>query len=111
MDELKEKKKKSGKTLILSVLGLCFVTFVFVILLFHNCTSQAATPPTIISYQGKLLVGSSLASSTLSMTFKLYDDATAGSIKYNSGAVSVTPTSGLFSVELGGTDGSAIDAT
>src|SRR3989344_1337289 len=111
MDELKEKKKKSGKTLILSVLGLCFVTFVFVILLFRNGTSQAATPPTIISYQGKLLVGSSLASSTLSMTFKLYDDATAGSIKYNSGAVSVTPTSGLFSVELGGTDGSAIDAT
>jgi len=111
MDECEEKVRKPGKTLIFSVLGLFFVCLIFGLSLVKNVPAIAATPPTIISYQGKLLVGSSLASSTLSMTFKLYDDPTAGSVKYNSGAVSVTPTSGLFSVELGGSDGATIDPT
>ncbi len=111
MEEFAEKLKKQGRTLFFSVLGIFFVMLTFSIILQQDSAVEAATPPTIVSYQGKLLVGGSLASSTVSMTFRLYDDPTAGSEKYNSGAVSVTPQSGLFSVELGGNDGAVIDPT
>src|SRR3989338_11325487 len=44
--------------------------------------AQAANAPSIITYQGKLLIGSLLATTTQNMYFILYDAASAGNILY-----------------------------
>jgi hypothetical protein len=71
-------------------------------------TSSAATVPSIITYQGKLLVNGQSASTTQNMMFVLYDAPTGGNALYSAAgttlspsAISVTPDFGLFSVDLG----------
>ena len=70
----------------------------------------AANPPEIITYQGKLLVNGSAASTTLAMYFKIYDASAGGNLLYTASGttatplhVSTTPSNGLFSINLGDT--------
>ncbi len=84
--------------------------------LFFTAPAAAATPPTILTYQGKLTNNNVSVSSAVSMKFVLYDAATNGSALYTAGgtlvapsAISVTPTAGLFSVDLGGAGTNILD--
>jgi YVTN family beta-propeller protein len=78
----------------------------------HIFGVHAATPSTIITYQGKLLASGTPVTTTLPMKFVLYDDPTGGTARYTAAGtlpttstVSITPTSGLFSINLGDTVG------
>ncbi len=77
--------------------------------------AQAATAPSIITYQGKLLISNKLATTTQNMFFVLYDAPSGGSILYTASGtngaplpVSITPNQGLFSVNLGDTGTNAL---
>lgn len=87
-------------------------------LLFFPTASQAV--PGIITYQGKLTnaSGATVSNGTYSIKISLYDAASGGTCKYTvSGtcgtptALSVTVTSGVFSVALGGSGTNSIDPT
>ncbi len=67
---------------------------------------SAATPPTLVNYQGRLLTsgGSPVADNTYSVVFTIWNDPTASAMAnqvWTSGSVSVTTKDGLFSVTLG----------
>ncbi len=79
---------------------------------------HAAQAPAIITYQGKLLVNNLSASSSLSMIFSLYNASSGGSVIYTASgtvgtpaALSVTPSNGIFTVNLGDTGTNSIDPT
>ncbi len=68
----------------------------------------SASPPSIISYQGKVLVSGSPASTTLPIAFTLYDHPTIGTALYTASGtpgspttIEVTPINGLFTINLG----------
>jgi len=73
----------------------------------------AASPPNLITYQGRLLDsnGTPVTDASLSISFELYDDPTAGSCVWSNSsatcatavAQTVTLTDGLFSENLGDT--------
>ncbi|HSR89410.1 MAG TPA: hypothetical protein VLK22_03410 [Candidatus Udaeobacter sp.] len=70
----------------------------------------AATSPTIITYQGKLLISGRLATTTQSMQFTLYDSLSGGTALYTASgtlgtpqSINITPSQGLFSINLGDT--------
>ncbi len=78
--------------------------------IFSKYYASAATAPAIITYQGKLLVSTHLATTSQSMYFVLYDAASSGNVLYTaSGTIgtpqplSISPSLGLFSINLGGT--------
>ncbi len=80
----------------------------FVLAGFFSKKAWAANAPAIITYQGKLLVGNRLATTTQNMSFILYDASSGGNILYTASgtiavpqALSTTPVQGLFSINLG----------
>ncbi|MCF6276979.1 MAG: hypothetical protein L3J07_04005 [Candidatus Magasanikbacteria bacterium] len=100
-------------------LAFAFLISLFVLggLLLTN-TVKTATPPTIISYQGKLLESGASVTTTKSMAFLLYDASSGGSLLYTAGGtlaststVSITPSQGIFSVDLGSGITNSIDST
>ena len=100
----------------LPIFFICGLFLFFVFAYIFSKPIKAATAPSIITYQGKLLIGSRLATTTQSMYFILYDAASAGTALYTAsgtigspGAVSVTPAQGLFSINLGDTGTNSID--
>src|SRR3989344_2133614 len=69
---------------------------------------QTATPPPIINYQGKLLRDGASVTTAQNMGFLLFDASTNGNLLYTAAGtlaatttLSITPTSGIFSVDLG----------
>src|SRR3989338_7170231 len=83
---------------------------IFSIAILHKSIVVAAAPPTIITYQGKLLEDGLSVTTTQGIAFLIYDQVTIGSLLYTASGtllatstVSVTPSSGIFSVNLGGT--------
>jgi len=78
-------------------IGLLIVA---VFLVLFSLRSDAATPPSIISYQGKILVDGAPTSTPLEMNFKLFSTSTGGTNLY-SNTSTVIVSSGLFSVLLG----------
>lgn len=86
-----------------------FLIFLSIGCFFGSSIVSAATPPAIFSYQGKLLSGGNVASSTEPMEFVLYNDPTSGSAVYTAAGttsspspISITPTTGgLFVVNFG----------
>ncbi len=103
--------KKEWPTLAVFV-GLGFLlTAVFLV----TTDVETATVPPIISYQGKLLVNSASATTTRVMGFLLYDALTSGNLIYtasgtlsSTNTINITPTQGIFSVNLGDTGTNAI---
>jgi len=86
-------------------------TFLFLFGLQGNRV-EAASPPSIITYQGKLLQSSASVTTTKKMGFSIYDSLTGGNILYTasgtlaaSNTVNIIPTNGVFSVEIGKTTG------
>ncbi len=91
--------------------------FSFIIFLNKNL-AQAANVPTIVTYQGKLLVNGSVATTTQSMKFVLYDALSGGTALYSASsttsspqAVSTTLSNGFFTVNLGDTGTNSLDPT
>ncbi len=96
---------------------VCF--FVFSLFTFLIPSAQStATPPAIITYQGKLLQDSASVTSTQDMAFFIFDATTAGNLLYTaSGTPGATSTievdfgessAGNFSVQLGGSGTNAL---
>ena len=107
MRAISKREKEQKKFPILLIFGL--VLFFVATSIFSKYAS-AATAPAIITYQGKLLVSSRLATTTQSMYFILYDASSGGNILYTASgtigaplSVSTTPSQGLFSINLGDT--------
>ncbi len=109
MEVLQKYKDSASKSRIFFLVGL-FLFFASSFL-WALSTVRAANPPSMITYQGKLLSSANVPISTATnMTFVLYDAPTAGNALYTAGgtlgtpaAISVTPSSGIFSVNFGDT--------
>ena len=99
------------------------VFFVFAFCISRAFFAGAAIPPSIVTYQGKLLSAGVPVTTTQPMYFFLYDVATGGTPLYTASgtigggeaSINVTPNSGLFSINLGDPAGSPatnnLDAT
>jgi hypothetical protein len=79
---------------------------------------NTASPPSIITYQGKLLESGASVTTTKSMSFTLYDALSGGIALYTTAGalptistVSVTPVQGIFSIDLGGSGTNALDSS
>ncbi|MBU0661296.1 hypothetical protein KKG22_03920 [Patescibacteria group bacterium] len=94
-----------------------FLFFVFAVsTLFFSVAQTVTAPPNIITYQGKLLEGGLAVTSTKQMKFVIYDDLSAGTALYTASgtvgtplAVSITPSSGIFAIDLGDTAYNTLD--
>lgn len=85
------------------------------LLISNQSAAEAANPPNIITYQGKLAEDGVSVSTTKSFQFKIYTASLGGTIVYSASgtlgtplSVSITPSSGVFSVDLGGSGTNAI---
>src|SRR3989338_8986067 len=81
----------------------------FLFLFVFVSPTHAATPPSIITYQGKILENNESVTTTKAMGFLIYDAETNGNLVYTAGGslsststINVTPSQGIFSVDLGG---------
>ncbi|MBI4370118.1 MAG: hypothetical protein HY547_07810 [Elusimicrobia bacterium] len=63
-------------------------------------TALTGSVPSGINYQGRLEDNGTAVNATKSLTFKLYDASTGGSLLWNSGALSIAVNSGLFNTSL-----------
>jgi len=116
MQERKQKGSQKERIPIFLLFGLIlFFAFTY---FFTQNKARAANTPSIITYQGKLLIGNRLASTTQNMYFVLYDALTGGNVLYSASGtiaspnfIAVAPTSGLFSVNLGDTGTNSITPT
>jgi len=81
------------------------LTYLSAIMVFMFVLSLAAFAdiPQMISYQGKVTDtgGTPVADGNYSMQFRIYDDATGGTLKWDSGIRLVTVSGGVFEVLLG----------
>lgn len=95
-----------------------FLFFTTAFIFSYSPAEAAPTGPSIFTYQGKLLSSANAPISTaVMMKFVLYDSLTDGAALYSAAgtpgaptAVSITPSSGIFSVNLGGTDTNPVDS-
>lgn len=84
-------------------------------LLFFSSPVSAATPPSIITYQGKLLNAGTAVNATSSIQLRIYDALAAGSLLYTASGttgapldLSVPVDNGIFSVNMGGSGTNAL---
>ena len=89
----------------LRISAIIFVA-IFALGMFSSRANSASAPSTI-SYQGKLLVNGSSASTTQQMYFILYDSLTGGTALYSASGtvgvpsyVGITPIQGLFTINF-----------
>lgn len=109
--------KFQEKIPVFSVLFLFFF-FAFAVSGFFVDTVESATPPSVITYQGKLLNSGVAVNATTSMKFFIYDDPVGGTLKYTAGGtigspsdISVPVSDGIFSVNLGAAGTNNITST
>lgn len=110
MLEEMNKGLRKAKTQFFLFLGVFLLSIFAVGYFVFDYKAEAANPPEIITYQGKLLVSGSPATTTQAMYFKIYDEAAGGNLLYTASGttavplhVSTTPSNGLFSINLGDT--------
>lgn len=116
MSLLLEKSKHHIAPLMI-LLG-CALFFVLSIATFWSQDVQATAetaPPSVITYQGRLFSQGLAVTTTQTMAFELYDAATAGTLLYTASGtltvtstLSITPSSGIFTVDLGGSGTNAV---
>lgn len=92
--------------------------FLFLTVVFGSNRANAGTPPAIITYQGKLLVNGTPATTMQSVLFMIYDAPTGGNVLYTANgsvnapmSIPVNPSNGLFVVNLGGAGTNPLDPT
>ncbi|PSO44793.1 MAG: hypothetical protein BRC22_02005, partial [Parcubacteria group bacterium QH_9_35_7] len=81
-----------------------------------NTTTAQSQPPATINYQGKLLENNASVTTSKQMGFVLYDSDAGGNRLYtasgtltNTSTINVTPTQGIFNVELGAGNTNSLD--
>ncbi|MDO8625860.1 MAG: hypothetical protein Q7K39_00145 [Candidatus Magasanikbacteria bacterium] len=87
--------------------------------IFNSSVARAATAPALITYQGKMLNSSNFAiTTTVAMKFVLYSASSGGTALYTASGtlpttstINVTPTNGLFSINLGDTGTNSLDSS
>ncbi|MDO8625855.1 MAG: hypothetical protein Q7K39_00120, partial [Candidatus Magasanikbacteria bacterium] len=105
------------KRLLFFVFSILFSLSLFHFSIFNFSVANAATAPALITYQGKMLNSSNFAiTTTVAMKFVLYSAASGGTALYTASGtlpttstISITPTNGLFSVNLGDTGTNSLD--
>ncbi|MSU75661.1 MAG: hypothetical protein EXS55_04060 [Candidatus Magasanikbacteria bacterium] len=111
MSEERERQPQQTKRRQFFVIGgfLLAIFFIAPFLFSQQNARAAAAPPSILTYQAKLLANGLAATTTQSVYLILYDALTSGNVIYTAAgtigapsALSLTPSSGLFSVDLGG---------
>ena len=114
MNFIRKKQEGQNRAKFL-VIGIFFVLF-FTVFYFINQVSVAANPPNIITYQGKLLNNGSAVTTTQNIQFILCSDASCTTKLYTAGGtlaspttINITPTNGIFSIDLGGSGTNALD--
>lgn len=115
--EVSGKKWKKGKRA-QAFLVLFFASIFVFSGLFFNKVNAITTPPSITTYQGKLLYNGLSVTTTQSIAFILYDSLTSGTALYTAAGtlpatstISVTPSNGLFSVDLGGSGTNSLSSS
>jgi len=121
---MEEYKRKSGKWqkvpkfFIFGLLLFFLSALINYAIIFSTEQAHAASAPNIITYQGKLLISGKLATTTQNVVFILYNASTGGSALYTASGtlgvpqpVSIYPTQGLFSVNLGDAGTNGLDPT
>ncbi|MBI2038141.1 MAG: hypothetical protein HYT15_04445 [Candidatus Magasanikbacteria bacterium] len=114
MEETPRRSGRNAKNLpIFLIFGLVLL---FAIIGFVSNKANAAVAPSIITYQGKLLISNRLATTSQNMYFILYDASSGGNVLYTASgtigtpvAVSTTPSQGLFSINLGDTGTNSLE--
>ncbi|MFA6548118.1 MAG: hypothetical protein WCT11_04230 [Candidatus Magasanikbacteria bacterium] len=117
MEVSAEKQFKESKSRNFLYFGLVlFSVFVFGIFGYLNFVS-AATPPSIVTYQGKILVGGVAPSEDLAIMYVLYDAASGGNALYTAAGTTSSPltfrttvSNGFFTTDLGGAGTNALDS-
>ncbi|MBT3817262.1 MAG: hypothetical protein HOG08_02860, partial [Candidatus Magasanikbacteria bacterium] len=96
---------------------LLFFTFALSTIWYTEVKTITA-PPSIITYQGKLLENNTVVTSTKAIQFSIYSTLTGGVPIYTASGTTVTPltinrtpSSGIFSVDLGSTGTNSLDPT
>ena len=109
--------KAGGKQLV-PIFFICGLFLFFIFTAIFSTKAIAATSPSIITYQGKLLTNNLLATTTQNMYFVLYDASSGGTALYTASgtvgaplSVNITPVQGLFSVNLGDSGTNPLDPT
>jgi hypothetical protein len=108
---IKSATAKIGNRITKPKVFILFGGFVFCVLLAVLSivfSAKTAPPPSVMTYQGKILVGGASATTSLNMYFLLYDAPSGGNLLYTAAgtlgsptSISVTPNAGLFSVIFG----------
>ncbi|MFA5927906.1 MAG: hypothetical protein WC838_01215 [Candidatus Margulisiibacteriota bacterium] len=70
------------------------------ITLFSILTLSALAVPNQLTYSGRLLQNGALVNSTLTMTFKIWSDLTAGALLWSTSNITVPVNQGIYSVVL-----------
>ncbi|MEK7083640.1 MAG: hypothetical protein AAB932_00200, partial [Patescibacteria group bacterium] len=111
-------RKKERQRLLFWVVLFVAPAVVSIAGIFFQRFAHAASAPYIITYQGKLLESGASVTTTKAMGFLIYTDPTAGSIVYtasgtlsSTSTVNVTPSQGIFSLDLGATGTNSLDPT
>ncbi|MBU0546094.1 hypothetical protein KKA13_02465 [Patescibacteria group bacterium] len=115
MEAIERRKRMKNFAQNFLYFGVCFVlAFCF----FKTFFVGAALPPSIVTYQGKLLASGAPVTTTQQMYFLLYDAPVAGTALYSASGtvgvpnyISVTPSNGLFSLNFGDTGTNNLDAS
>ena len=101
---------------VFGVVFFFFVVFLFSLLFFPSVS--AATPPSIITYQGKLLNAGTAVNATTSIELRIYDAIAAGTLLYTAGgtigapaAIDVPVDNGIFSVNMGAAGTNTVTST
>jgi len=86
----------------------------FALLAFYP--ARAATAPTVLNYQGKIIENGAVVTTTKPMAFLLFDASEDGNLKYTAAGtltatstITVSSTQGVFSVNIGGTGTNSLD--
>ncbi|MCX6779883.1 MAG: hypothetical protein NT034_01745, partial [Candidatus Magasanikbacteria bacterium] len=95
-----------------------FLVFFSFAMFFSKNLVRAADAPNIVTYQGKLLVNGSAATTTQAMKFVLYDALSAGTALYTASGtlpttstINVSVSNGVFTVNFGDTGTNSLSPT
>ncbi len=116
MDVSVENQFKEKKSNIFLYFGLVlFSAFLMTIFGYLNF-AKAASSPSVITYQGKLLNGGAAVTTTQAIKYVLYDAVSSGNALYSAAGstsspstVSTTVNDGFFTIDLGDTGTNSID--
>lgn len=119
LQTIKYKGKKSLGFLFWFLSAISFTAVFFAVFTYLSAAQSAANPPSVITYQGKLYDNGLAVSTTQSMQFIIYNGNGGGATALYTASgtlatplsIAVTPSSGVFAIDLGGENTNELDKT